>query len=90
MKIREERLIPYALNRLKESAAKADITSDAFRESLAEELFQLHRGATKTEFKAKVQERTWREIPNAQKGKYRKIVDDAKTRFTRSQRRKRV
>ena len=77
MQIREEKLIPYALQRIADSVDKTNVDSDEFVERLAEELFQTHRGSGQTKFRSKVQERTWREIPNSQKGRYRAMVREA-------------
>ncbi len=77
MKIRDDVLLPHAERRINESAGKTDVQGDDFRERLAEELFQLHRGSSQTKHRSRVRERTWRELPASEKGKYRAMVGEA-------------
>lgn len=74
MKIRDGELLPLAKRRIKESRSKTDVTTGDFQQRLAEELFQVHRGSSATKYRSRVRERTWRELPASERGKYLAIV----------------
>jgi hypothetical protein len=65
-----EILVPLAVTLVDNvSGVTSDFTPEVI-DRIAEQLYRRHRG----ENTRKVQERTWKMLPNSEKGKYRKIV----------------
>ena len=65
-----EILVPLAVTLVDEAIGREQELTDDAIDAIAERLYRRHR----SERSRRVQERTWKLLPNSERGKYRKIV----------------